>query len=484
MSLDPSRVRRYATVVLFLLIVPPFIKYTAVQTWDYVGGDFEIFYRAATEIGEGRNPYPRSVLDHSPSEAVGRAWGNYIYPPLFARLLQPFLFLPPEWAKKGYLGVCLVLYLFLLWPTRKRGYDTWATWALALALILGWGPTIHTFRHGQSDFIPLFLILLALTFLMDANGDFRESVSPNRERWVGLLIGAASMVKITPLLLAPVLFFTLRWRMLRGFIVGAGLALLAAGPVLSWQYFTQVLPTMRDFTGMRHCPSLHIVLVRFFDQVLPGEHGPDQYQQTAEILGVGVTGLLFLAVLYYFWRNRTYYSRGELVIAACYLPPLFAGEVEHHYILALLPVLEATRRLMLAADLPAPFGPSPSPAVSEASWGDEKPSKAWDSRSVRRRLGAILLALSPNFYYWAFPKIIFELASPVAFQTLMVIGNSIAFVLILPVLQSGREAPKGLTGGLKEYGGEQEAHFPEIRDRLEVTVPPQVRLQEDPPHSR
>ena len=437
-SISSDKATRLLGVVVFLLIVPPFVKYAWFETWDYVGGDYEIFMKAADNLSQGQSPYPPAVLGKDPGEAMGEAWGNYIYPPLFARLIYPFTYLPPVWGKKAYLVLCLIVYLVMLWPTFIRGYQiTGQRWA-AYAILLGWGPVIHTFRHGQSDFIPLFLIILAWWVSGGGRSCGTEIKEADRNTRIdltaGVLLGVASMVKITPVLILPVFLVVLKWRLVVGFMMGAAMALVLSGPVTSWQYFTQVLPNMADFAGMRQCPSIHIMLVRILD-TLPVPHVWDNWWPWfSELTGVVITGVLYVWVLLYFFRGRNLIVTSDLLLLACFLPPLFAGEVKHHYALAVLPILEAYRRLIPLCNPGPPLGSGswsawhiefPRDLASWAVWRKETPPI--------RRLLVLTICLLPNFYYWDVFKLPIEVLCPLDPSTLLVLGNIGAAIMVWPL---------------------------------------------------
>lgn len=432
-SFTSPKTLRLLSVVVFLSIIPPFVKYAWWETWDYVGGDFEIFLQATTDLSEGKSPYPVHVLEAGPGEAMGKAWGNYIYPPLFAKLLTPFSFLPPVWAKKAYLIICLVIYLWMFRPTAwDRSLDHYNTW-LIYALILGWGPVIHTFRHGQSDFIPLFLTLFAIRIaqspahpiLKNGTGEFIS----------GCLIGIGSMIKITPILFLPVLVMARHGKAVVGFIVGACGALFFAGPLTSWQYFTQVLPNMADFSGMRQCPSIHIVLVRLLDTLPVSQSWQASWPKVAEWIGVAATGALFLAVLIFLTIKRKQIRFDNLLMLICFLPPLFAGEVAHHYALALIPVVAASHRLLVGA-----------------MDKDNSASAGWS----RNQLILLLIGILPNFYYWEVIKFPIEKILPFDLSVWLVVGNLIAFLAVIPVFVGDngiQNAKRGDQSEFEEYYG-------------------------------
>lgn len=442
MMASTAKTYRLLGVVVFLAVTFPFVKYAWVETWDYVGGDFEIFLRAASNLAHGDSPYPPEVLGKAPGEAIGEAWGNYIYPPIFARLLLPVSYLPAVWGKKIYLVVCMILYLAMLWPSAHRGYLCIGQRWVAFAILLGWGPVIHTFRHGQSDFIPLFLTILAWWSLEGTMRDSSGEIAPvgnrrilirHRDLIAGVFLGIGSMVKITPILMLPVFVVGFRWRLVLGFVVGAISGLLISGPISSWQYFTQVLPNMADFAGMRQCPSIHIILVRTFDNLPVPATWDTWWPTVSELAGVAVTGILYVWILWYLFCRRNRISTADLLLLACFLPPLFAGEVKHHYALAIIPVLEAYRRLIPLCGFRPPLG-----LEADLSQQTQTQRENWwaiwrSGKTPRQRLLALTVCLLPNFYYWVLVNIPIELLSPVDPSTLLVLGNIGAALLILPL---------------------------------------------------
>jgi hypothetical protein len=381
-------------ILFLLLVVPPFVKYAWWETRDYVGGDFQVFYRAAQKVAAGESPYPAEVLKGDTEGGAARAWGNYIYPPFFAWMLEPLTVLAPYPAKKVYLLLCLFLYLGLFYRPRKNLPPEEIQRWLRLAILLGWGPVILNFRQGQSNFVPLFLAFMAW------EGCRRRPSSPGWEWISGILLGIGSMVKLTPLLMLPPLVVAQRWRSAAGFVLGAVGALLISGPAASWDYFTKVLPTLGNFSGMRWCPSIHIVAIRVLDTLPVPASWEGTWPHIAEKSGVLISGGLYLGLLALLFLRRTRMKTADLILLACFLPPLFAGEADHHYALAVLPLLEGVRRM-----------------AARGAWG---------------RLALLALAISPAFFYWGVVKAVYALILPINTSFLLVLGNSLALVLMAP----------------------------------------------------
>ena len=120
--LESSTAKPLLVVFAFALAFS-FLKHAFLDPWDYMGGDFNLFYESAKKVADGESPYPDGILNTTAEESTGEAWGTYIYPPLFARILAPFTILPAFWAKKAYLLVCTVLYFWFLYPRASEHGD-------------------------------------------------------------------------------------------------------------------------------------------------------------------------------------------------------------------------------------------------------------------------------------------------------------------------------------------------------------------------
>ena len=426
----PLRSRKGLLLALYVLaivalFVNPFVRCAFIETWDTIEPDWAIFYPAAQKLAAGELPYPPEWGEKKPREPLGKGWKDYIYPPTFARLLIPLTYLGPFWSMKAYLLICFSAYCLLLFPRYvKRPYG-WVDQGIALGFFFGWGPVIQDFRHGQTDFIPLFLFALSWKLLRKTDHPVMGRTDRRKEVLAGLLLGFSFAIKLTPILILPVLVVTKRWRIAAGSVVGAVALLVLTGPFVSYHYFTRVLPTMlADFTGMRDRPVFHLGIVNLVER-LPGlSSQPGEWNPVASGIGVVVSGMVLAGILILLWRWRNRIPTANLILLGCFLPPLFAGDLNHHYALALLPAIVVARRLVVE------WIRGPRDGCDRGLW-------MACFLGPRLRLVFLLVALIPSFYYWDLTEhlcYLLDNAIGMSLNIQLLFGNFIALLLVFPIL--------------------------------------------------
>ncbi len=414
---------RLVLIYLYFFAFPvSFIHYTIIETWDYVGMDYPFFYNAGRSLLNGQSPYPMDVVNHEPG--ADRAWGKYVYPPLYGWIIAPTTGLSELASKKTYVYTCIVFYflLFVPWKSNSRTtrYERWAVFALLCI----WGPTIETFRFGQSNpitFFPIFAACCIVEIL--PQGD-----APQSRRWIeiiaGALIGLATMVKLTPFVILPILLVSRRWKMSAGYGLGIVLTFLLTGVRTNYEYFTVVLPTMTDFASRAHFMSVNRGVIETINLLIGVGFLPASVSGAAPSIGMAVNTALYVWVLYLVDRNRKTLTRSNAVLIGCYLAPLFGSSWFHHYSLALLPVLFVMRHwirgLITKLDV----------ASSGEVQSFQVPGEGW-------RLILLLVFIWPDFFFWKPSQAIhgfFLEVFGVTDELLVSASNLLAFLLILPVL--------------------------------------------------
>lgn len=414
---------RGALIFLYILAFPvSFYHYAIFQTWDYVGMDYPFFYNAGRNLLAGQTPYPLDVVHHEPG--ADRAWGKYVYPPLYGWIIAPTTGLSELLSKKVYVYTCILLYFFFFvpWKTKLKTarLERWA----AFALLCIWGPTVETFRFGQSNPVT-FLALFAACCLVEKlpPGD-----TPSCRRWIeilaGALVGLATMIKLTPIVILPVLLVSRRWRIATGYVLGIVLTLLLTGIRTNYEYFTVVLPTMTDFASRSHFMSINRGVIETITLLIRANLLPSSFGHAAPSLGVVVNLLFYIWVLYLVMRNQQTLTRANAILIGCYLAPLLGASWFHHYSLALLPVLFVMRHWIrgLVANLGV--------ARNETHQPERVPVEGI-------RLILLVVFIWPNFFFWtpgqAVHIFLFQTLG-VTDELLVSLANLFSFLLILPVL--------------------------------------------------
>jgi glycosyl transferase family 87 len=410
-NLVPSRARLLLGSLFLILFAYPFFKYGLFETWHYTGFDWGIYYRAARDLRSGESPYPPEVLNQSNTERRASAWNKYMYPPLFARLLAPLTWFSDLWAKRVYQIVCCAFYLYLLLPRGGIGQSQmpnlgeWIGRWLAIAFVLGWGPSVETIRLGQANLFPLFLIAAACRLLPPEPSPKEGTAWSRRELVAGLCLGIASAVKLTPLVILPVLVVTLRFRAALGMVLGFACAMILPGLRTCWQYVTLVVPTFSQFPRNQEAYTLSSWLARW-----------DGTSAAAFPMAV----FFFTSLLVYLFFKRKHLQTRDLIAAGCWLPAILGGVWFHHYALAALPIAIGIHLLV-------------------TNWWKEMETdrvgfRFCFLRGSFVRLAAFVIVLLPGLTYWL--PVDFVVGRIVSlgffsFLSLFVAGNVAAFLIFL-----------------------------------------------------
>jgi len=394
----------------FFVFIGSFVQRSLVEPWEYISMDYPMFYNAARAVIEGHSPYPEGVLHQTPD--AGRAWGNYLYPPLFAWVLAPTTVLPILWSKKTYVYSSMILYFLLLTPWRgKTSWDR-VERLFVIALLCIWGPAIETFRFGQSNWVPFFLLFFACCLC--------ERQSPGRnpkkiDLLAGGLIGVAGMVKLTPFIILPMLLLAGFWWVIAGMGLGILSTILLTGIRDNCDYFFIVLPTMTDFGERPHFMSLNRGIIEILQHIQHPGHILDPSPAWMVRIGLLANLIVFAYTMIYVFVHREKISLLKVILISCYLAPLLGGSWLHHYTFALLPIL-IILRMKLRGPLPR-----------------------------LEFLVVLFLILWPNFYFWFPARAIHNFLDStfgISDELLVSVSNLLVFLLIFPLLVKAPELPR------------------------------------------
>jgi alpha-1,2-mannosyltransferase len=232
--------------------------------------DFGQFQAAAQALSDGRNPYDVFLGQHCQSWCLG----GYIYTPLLAELFRPFANLPLPRAASIWLvlsHLMLLATVLVLWRT-LRGRTTDAALAMMLAAGLVFQPLFENLSYVQIGILLLLILAVAAALHLRS--------TPRANAGAGALIGLATVIKVTPLVVAPALmpvgWARRRYRpgAIREGVIGiagmaAGIAVLVLAMLLlvphTADFFTQVLPHIGGGTTVYENKSFPSMVGRFFD---------------------------------------------------------------------------------------------------------------------------------------------------------------------------------------------------------------------------
>ncbi len=154
------------------------------------GNDFSVYYFAAREMLEGRDPYQNSIGE----------WTPYLYTPLVAEIIAPIALLPIQAAaylwfliSAGAVGAAAWMLVRLSGDNEPSPVLTESFsggFAAAIALIVTARFVIDTFYMGQVNTV-VMMLSLAHVYLY----------SKNRKTTAALMIALAATMKVTPAIL-------------------------------------------------------------------------------------------------------------------------------------------------------------------------------------------------------------------------------------------------------------------------------------------
>jgi alpha-1,2-mannosyltransferase len=217
--------------------------------------DYKPYFDAGLSLNRGGDPYAAFL------NACGTTWCHvgYIYPPLLAEVFRPLALLPPH---SGALAWLLLTYAFFAAAVvvADRTVREWlspTSRALMLLAAMVFLPVYKNFYFLQVNTLML-LVLAAAAWVF----------TRKRDAATGALLGLATVLRVTPFVMAPML---LRSRAdlrrpagIAGLVLGV-VVIMAALAVLTsttFEYVTTVLPRLGQSTDTLDNISLPGLLLR------------------------------------------------------------------------------------------------------------------------------------------------------------------------------------------------------------------------------
>ncbi len=326
---------------------------------SHQGVDFGAYYLVAKAAAAGRHPelyalplYPDGRLNFASPAPEGSDWQHagrqfgvpfampFIYPPFVALLMEPLARFSYAGALAFWRGSSILLYFAaaaMLFPVCGITLSRRMLLPAGLGL-LSFFPLLNQLFYGQIDSL-VFVFLAGSLFLH----------SRNRVWAAGLCFALAALVKLTPLLLLPILVIHRQWRWL-GACIGSlgvlvGISVIRFGWGAQWEFATQVLPHLGCGSPLASNVSLMGWMQEWMaGKVSQGLDAPAQLPAYACAVSRGAAFLVYAVALLrmYLLRHEQAFLRAFM---AGILLTLLVSPISwwHHYMLSLLPLLYLAR---------------------------------------------------------------------------------------------------------------------------------------------
>jgi hypothetical protein len=243
--------------------------------------DLAAYWVAGSAVDVGLSPYQNHLLEHPElwDGVASYQHSRFFYPPLVARLFQPFAYLPYAAFKYLWMIFSLAAIGMAVRLSRKSWRDDSAPW-VALFAASTFFPLWTLLERGQVDGWTLLLITLAF---LAPRGESRSWIAGG-----GLALAIA--LKLHVLFVLPFLIWTRRWRLLGGIAVGGAALLLVSVAVDGeerWKaYLGDELPRISRYGegGPRESWLNPLLLERARENLAPGKTLIDGKQYDPERL--------------------------------------------------------------------------------------------------------------------------------------------------------------------------------------------------------
>lgn len=287
-------------------------------------------------MARGENPYTCDGISNM----------IYIYPQFLAYCFSPFASHSIEkvfgyWLPLNWLMHVATISILLAFSIRsvlnaKPTKQQWFGIGMLAFVSLGFSPTLFGLRLGQLDVLVCFVF--SLFFL--ASSKWRP--------WVGgVLLGVAVLLKVSPVLLAPVLILAFGWR----FLVSLGLTLLAYIFVL-WSegllqqetdLFTVQIPFLQFKTNFPTISLYYFISIRLFGETfISGEYYKSWLTSLMTLMFLGTYAVLGLRL---WWKNAHWFSLLTVGVVMSHVASPFLEP--HHFTMTLIILIPWTVFLCL-----------------------------------------------------------------------------------------------------------------------------------------
>ena len=271
---------------------------------------------------------------------VNRNIGQYLYPPFFSLMVVPFTYLPYEKAKVIFHVLVFLLACASIYITVSFFYEDYLT----IAIVGSVAGLVAEFTHPVRDVLVVCNVGTLILFLTVAGIRLHKQYPS----FGALCFALAVSIKLTPVVVVPLMIIRREWGWLAAFALWSTLLLAIGVWQLGWQnhleFATRVMPAMSDGYPAGTNRSLSTIFYALWEGEFKSTGGaylsapgvPAAVYKLSAVASLG--GLLF-----FFWRNRRPGSPLHLEILILTLWSIIFAPVSyrHYYVLALAPAVFA-----------------------------------------------------------------------------------------------------------------------------------------------
>lgn len=278
--------------------------------------DFNSHYLASYATQHGLDPYNLDTLQSLAQDLGPHKVTIFRYPPFWLLLLTPLGALPYPAAVLTWQLLNLALVVAAVWLTAKTlrlGFD--AKTALVIGLLLfNYDPLIYNLAIGNTNLVILVLLVgVALAWTWQ------------REMLGGVLLGLASAIKVTPVVLLAYFLWKKNWRLVASAVVTILASIVLGWLILGAQMTRTFVDTLTTFAAEDNAWIGNQSWRGFLDRIFVGDefvHAPLQDPNLDHWLyygGVIVFVALTAFVLFRSRRSNQFHLEFALVLIAYFI---------------------------------------------------------------------------------------------------------------------------------------------------------------------
>jgi len=307
-------------IILYRQVVP-----LANLVKNFPLNDFSVYIDGTKATLNGKNPYIVKFFD------------RYNYSPAATLFFVPLVFLPRELSEWLFTVLSVVsLWLTISWTLKILDWKPgrlvkWLIFALSLKMF----PVKLTLILGQINLIILALIVGSFYFLyrVGKGETFSEKVSPF-EALSGILLGLATVIKLTPAPLVVYFLFRKKWKTVLWFMGTIAVLTLTGVAVFGWDltyyyYFKTIPQLMSENTPA----TLNRSYMNQSVTALLGKFGifgeKNSIIRLGISLGLGINIINVIKVIKKEERKKGFIAFWNLVVITMLFLPVFVWQ--HHY---------------------------------------------------------------------------------------------------------------------------------------------------------